>query len=105
MRSNGYCGLRPSPAKILLIVSCLVAMGGCVRDFGTGGTGETVVPRRELREIRPLDLDAMSGPVSPTTVPSTRPAGVRLGTTQPDTRPDAAPATAPAEVSLTLADV
>ena len=101
MRPDGYSRPYPNLAKFLLLGSCLLWGAGCVRDFGAGGTGETVVPRRTLREVETLDLERLSVPVTPTTEPSTRPATVRLAST----RPTGGPADAPSEVSLTLADV
>src|SRR3954464_7034211 len=39
-----------------------VLLPGCRRDFGTGGTGEMVVPPDRLRQIDPLDLGAYNRP-------------------------------------------
>src|SRR5215213_6231040 len=101
MRFDGYRRPHSNLVKCLLLCSYLLGGAGCVRDFGTGGTGETVVPRRTLREVDTLDLERLSGPASATTEPSTRPATLRLAST----RPTSGPADAPPEVSLTLADV
>ena len=46
-------------AIVTLLGSALVVgIGGCYHNFGTGGTGETVVAKRTLREIEPADLQA-----------------------------------------------
>ncbi len=49
----------------------LLGLAGCA-NFGTGGTGERIVPREQLRQIQPLDLTPAIVK-SPTTVPSTQP--------------------------------
>src|SRR5688572_26082314 len=63
---------------ILSLALPVVVQLGCIRRFGTGGTGELVIPREFLREIRPTDLSAatIAPPTTqdPTTLPSTRPA-------------------------------
>ncbi|HEV8604748.1 MAG TPA: TolC family protein [Tepidisphaeraceae bacterium] len=80
--------------SILFTFALLVIaqLSGCIRQFGTGGTGELVVPRQQLREINPTDLS--SAAVAP---PSTQEA-----TTLPTTRPATRPAVA---VPLTLEEV
>lgn len=118
----------PSPPRAalpwlaLILAAALPFVPGC-RRFGTGGTGETVVPRDRLRRIDPLDLDAYNRPelpasrpsvqpeTGPTTGPTTSPAagspttaaaaGEALG--RPATRP--ANGSPPAQVPVTLADV
>jgi outer membrane protein len=71
----------------------LFELGGCIRDFGTGGTGEFVVPRSELREIKPTRLDAI------TVAPPTTQEAAALPTTRPATRP------AVAEIHVTIEEV
>ncbi len=67
---------------ILLPLIC-----GC-SDFGTGGTGELVVPKEQLHDIQGMDLQQLA---------TTRPA-----TTEPSTQPATQPA---AEVTITLDEV
>ncbi|MDB5305600.1 MAG: hypothetical protein JWM97_3149, partial [Phycisphaerales bacterium] len=57
-----------------VVSSLLFTTTGCIDRFGTGGTGETVVPERVLREVETADLEKYA---------TTRPAA-----TQPDTRPE-----------------
>lgn len=101
---------RPSAVLASAAVGALSLLGltlGCNPRLGTGGTGELVVPRRVLREVEPLDLDAVSRPRPPETGPTTR--GEAAQATQPATAPATGPAaTQPApspEVYLSLADV
>ena len=70
------------------IIICVALLGGCVRDFGTGGTGELVIPQSEMRVIESPELAAVADP-RPTTA---------IAATQPATQP------AP-EVHLTLEEV
>ena len=125
--------LSPHPCRITryvsLIVLALLAVPGCIPNFGTGGTGELVVPRERLRRIEPLDLSAYAKPTpparparatdtapdaAPDTGPTTQPAN---GAGAADTRPTTAPTTVPSlpasrpatqpavEVALSIADV
>ncbi|MDB5297591.1 MAG: Outer rane channel protein [Phycisphaerales bacterium] len=55
----------------LACAALLTATGTGCANFGTGGTGELVVPRRTLREVAPLDLDAAQVR-RPQTEPATR---------------------------------
>ncbi|MDB5356521.1 MAG: hypothetical protein JWN24_2974 [Phycisphaerales bacterium] len=65
---------RPvSIISLLLVAGSLLFTPGCIDHFGTGGTGETVVPEHVLRDIEPADLQNYA---------TTRPAA-----TQPDTMP------------------
>src|SRR3954454_19917188 len=61
---------------------CLLGLliSGCIKDFGTGGTGELVIPRSQLREIKTTDLPAA------VPMPTTQEAAA-LPTTRPATRP------------------
>jgi outer membrane protein len=60
--------------------TCLMALalclGGC-SDFGTGGTGERVIPRQTLRTITPANLQALAT-TQPITAATTRPAIAQL---------------------------
>lgn len=87
-----------------------ISLAGCVRDFGTGGAGERVVPRDRLRGIDTIDLAELSGPVPPATAPATAPA-TRLTATAPSSRPATdesadvlAPPPPPPETRLSIAD-
>ena len=46
------------PWPCVLAWPCLLGLliSGCIKNFGTGGTGELVIPRRQLREINGTDL-------------------------------------------------
>jgi outer membrane protein TolC len=63
---------------VLLVAGSLIS--GCDYPFGRGGTGEMVVPRRQLREIEPTSMDSLSTR-APTTAPTTGPS--TLPTTLP----------------------
>ncbi|WP_428939396.1 TolC family protein [Fontivita pretiosa] len=77
----------------LLLLPAALCPGLSCRDFGTGGTGEIVVPRDRLRTIEQVELaDLSSSP--PTTMPATL----------PTTLPATAPAEVP-EVAITLEEV
>jgi outer membrane protein TolC len=54
------------------IVALSLASTGC-RDFGRGGTGELVIPKRELREIESTELQPAPATGPATQVASTRP--------------------------------
>jgi len=56
------------------VLFLLAILPGCFPDAGTGGTGELVVPRQQLRQIDPLDLRS-SIATTQATQPSTQPAG------------------------------
>lgn len=76
---------RRLPFGVLLSLA-LIVPAGCEDRFGTGGTGELVIPRSELQEVRSLDLHAS------------------VATTRPSTEP-ALPATQPApQVTLSIED-
>jgi outer membrane protein TolC len=60
------------------VIICSIATTGC-QNFGTGGTGEMVIPRTELRDIQATDL----APVADEN-PSTE-----ITATQPSTQPSA----------------
>ena len=61
-------------AVTVLALSTLLTLG-CYRDFGTGGTGELVVPKEELRVIDGLDLKPTTQPTTVvTTLPTSLPA-------------------------------
>jgi outer membrane protein TolC len=74
----------------------LTPLAGC-RDFGTGGTGELVVPRRILREVEAVDVADYATDAPPP--PTTRVTGTGPSTTRPTSRP------APAEYPLTIEQV
>jgi outer membrane protein TolC len=87
--------------RILLPVFASTWCFSCIKNFGTGGTGEMVVSRDRLRKIDPIDLTTFAQPGSagtqPSTEPSTQPVLSRAASTQPD-RP-------PVQVQITLTDV
>jgi len=60
------------PVIALLLASILFAMPGCVDHFGTGGTGELVVPQPQLHEVDRADLNQYAAP-PPQSQPATRP--------------------------------
>ena len=95
--------LPPRHATGFVLILCLLP--GCIPDFGTGGTGEWVVPRKHLRRIDPLDLAAYQRPQPPTQGPSTVPAPTTHPADAPP-EPTSRPANAPAaELRLSIADV
>jgi outer membrane protein TolC len=68
----------------LVALLCALANSGCrVPSYGTGGTGEWVVPQDTLHRIDGLDLQAVAT-TQPATRPSTQP---YLPTTLPSTQP------------------
>lgn len=67
---------RRLPFRVLVGSLLVIGIVGCRDDFGTGGTGELVIPHREFQEVSSLDLHASAA----TTRPATEPA---LPTTQP----------------------
>jgi len=71
-----------------LLPSALCILPLACRDFGTGGTGELVVPKEQLHDIQGMDLSQVA-----TTLPAT---------TEPTTFPATQPA---AEVTITLDEV
>ena len=73
--------------RAFVIAVVYIASQGCVRDYGTGGTGEMVVPRDELRQVQSTTLEQVAVP--PTT---------QILATQPATQPVP-------EVQLTLEEV
>ena len=77
------------PCSLFLIAFVL---SGCIKDFGTGGTGELVIPRNQLREIKPTNLDAVA------IAPPTTQEATTLPTTRPATRPLA-------EIRVTIEEV
>ena len=70
-----------------VIALICIAPIGCIRDYGTGGTGELVVAKDELRVIQSTTLEQVAVP--PTT---------QISATQPTTQPVP-------EVHLTLEEV
>lgn len=93
--------LRRSALVLLLLTPV-----GC--NLGTGGTGEMVVPRQKLSDIRPLDLDAISTPRPPATEPATRTTvaetipSASAPSTGPASRPATQPVLPPAQLYLSL---
>jgi outer membrane protein TolC len=59
---------------ICSIAAVMLTITGCQDDFGTGGTGELVIPRHQLEQVAPLDLRNSIATTLPTTAPSTQPA-------------------------------
>jgi outer membrane protein TolC len=80
------------PISVVSVSSVLVLTAGCFR-FGTGGTGELVVPKRILREIDTVNVSEYAVEAPPL---ETQP------TTQALTRPTSRPAP---EYRLTIEDV
>src|SRR3954467_776931 len=67
-------GFRAYFASTLLLA---IGLSGCVKDFGTGGTGELVIAQERLRRVERLDPDAFAKPpeaAAPLTMPATEPA-------------------------------
>lgn len=56
-----------------LIAFASVALIGCQDDLGTGGTGELVIPRREIQQIEPVDLHNSIATTAPSTRAATQP--------------------------------
>lgn len=70
-------GVLPGAIRALLM---LFIAAGCQDQLGTGGTGELVVPKQQLRRIEPLDLRNSIATTSPASQPATEPAAeVALG--------------------------
>ena len=82
--------LRTVAGAIMMVLMCL-ATAGCDGSFGTGGTGEMVVPQQTLRQIGNTEMEAIAT-TQPTTMPATLPAMTR--TAQP-----------PAEILLSIEEV
>src|SRR3954454_994460 len=59
-----------------LCSSVVVLICGCQQDFGTGGTGEMVVPKETLHHVDSLDERGLAT-TRATTEPSTRPASTQ----------------------------
>jgi outer membrane protein TolC len=78
---------RHSGFPFIALVLCALT-SGCDANFGTGGTGELVVPPARLRAVEPVTMQSLSRE-APTTVPST----MTLPTTLPALKP-------PAEMTL-----
>lgn len=77
---------------IRLSAVTLILLGGCFRDYGAGGTGELVIPRSELREVRTVNVEqfATTRPTTiPATMPSTQPAPPELTVSIEDVRKNA----------------
>src|SRR5688500_7665034 len=93
-RGNGcrrsFDALRFLPWSLFGIWCLSIGISGCSRGFGTGGTGETVVPAERLRRIDDFDLERYARTGPPQTMPTT---GPTRGVTEPT---DAAAATQPA---------
>ena len=79
--NTGEYGFRARKICVHLCSSVVVFLSGC-QNFGTGGTGERVVPTETLRTIDTFDISQFPTPehavtTAPTTEPTTRP--VRSG--------------------------
>src|SRR5213075_3039605 len=74
----------PRPCRLvgrLFLSAILIILPGCFQNFGTGGTGERVIPPEQLREIHRTNLDELSAAAPATQHASTQP------TTDPTSRP------------------
>ena len=69
------CVLHAALVRILFLLFACLFLPGCVDQFGTGGTGETVVPDFRLHDVNPAGFQregvARSADEQPTTGPST----------------------------------
>lgn len=92
-RSTSFIRLFVS---VVSVCSVLQFSAGC-RDFGTGGTGELVVPRRMLREIEAVDVADYATPAPPP--PTTQVTKEGPVTRGPTSRP------APPERPMTIEEV
>jgi outer membrane protein len=92
LRTRASALADATPARLATILILAIAVGGCIKRFGTGGTGELVVASSALREIRPTDLSAAA------TAAATAPDPATLPTTRPATRPAA-------QIAITLEEV
>src|SRR5262245_2962886 len=71
----------PSRFLLLLILFCLAFAGFACQNFGTGGTGELVIPQTRMRQIEGLDLTPQEVPIAttePTTQPTSQPVEVTI---------------------------
>lgn len=82
-RANVICfpppmTFRSRPAfglmAMCLVGAALLGAAGCQDDLGTGGTGELVIPRRQLEQVAPMDLRDSISKTPPSTAPATQPA-------------------------------
>jgi outer membrane protein len=71
----------PWRAVRFIVVLCVGVLVGCQDDLGTGGTGELVIPREELRRIEGMELHKAVSTTAPVTQPATQPvvSSVSLG--------------------------
>src|SRR5882724_6643099 len=60
---------------VWLFATFSIVASGCQDNLGTGGSGELVIPREQLRRIEPLDLRDSVAATQPSTQPTTQPAG------------------------------
>src|SRR3954453_15095897 len=75
--------LRPISIFICVhLCSSAVIFSGCQQNFGTGGTGELVVPHATLHDVKPFDI-ASSATTQASTEPTTRPMQTPGATTRP----------------------
>jgi len=65
--------LRLRPALFILITCVALFIAGCIKDFGTGGTGEEVVAFERLHNIDSFDTSKYTTSVPPPTQPTTSP--------------------------------
>jgi outer membrane protein TolC len=68
--------VRAAKLAALLLASTIFAIPGCVDRFGTGGTGETVIPFAQLHDVGRADLNQYAIPPAASR-PATRPAATR----------------------------
>ena len=59
---------------LVFLVLLQIGLTGCQDNLGSGGTGEFVIPREELRRIDSLDLRTKVAATAPATQPTTAPA-------------------------------
>ncbi|MDB5332510.1 MAG: hypothetical protein JWP03_3661 [Phycisphaerales bacterium] len=65
-----------SVLSVSSVVGLLPLLAGCIDHFGTGGTGETVIPEHRVRDIDPTDLHEFAANRPATTQPAAMPAEV-----------------------------
>ena len=75
LSNRALCRLSFRVSATTVIILTLISLTGCQDDFGTGGTGELVIPRAEFQDVQSLDLHRAVVATAPTSqpIPSTQP--------------------------------